>query len=92
MRLVEDDREGVSVGLDVAAEANARIFATYNYRTGKFTSGGAKAGASARIGGLAGLEGELSHNVVTGLSQSDISTIWFGRKFGIKTLWSWKWP
>jgi len=86
------ESEGVSVGLDVAAEANARIFATYNYRTGKFTSGGAKAGASARIGGLAGLEGELSHNVVTGLSQSDISTIWFGRKFGIKTLWSWKWP
>ena len=86
------ESQGVSVGLDVTAEANARIFATYNYRTGKFTSGGAKAGASARIGGLAGLEGELSHNVVTGLSQSDISTIWFGRKFGIKTLWSWKWP
>ncbi len=86
------ESEGVSVAPDIKAEASARIFATYNYRTGKFTSGGAKAGASARIGGMAGLEGELSHNVVTGLSQSDISTIWFGRKFGIKTLWSWKWP
>ena len=86
------ESEGVSVAPDIKAEASARIFATYNYRTGKFTSGGAKAGASARIGGMAGLEGELSHNVVTGLSQSDISTIWFGHKFGIKGLWSWKWP
>ena len=80
------------VGIDSKLEAGARIYGTYNYKTGQFTSGGIKAGAAARIGSVAGLEGEIGHNVVTGLSSSDIGTIFAGKKFGLRVHISWRWP
>ena len=80
------------VGIDSKLEAGARIYGTYNYRTGQFTSGGIKGGAAARIGSIAGVEGEIGHNVVTGLSSSDIGTIFAGKKIGMRAYVSWRWP
>lgn len=80
------------VGIDSKLEAGARIYGTYNYKTGQFTSGGIKGGAAARIGSVAGVEGEIGHNVVTGLSSSDIGTIFAGKKIGMRTYVSWRWP
>ncbi len=80
------------IGLSGGAGANAQIYGTYNYRTGQFTSGGLKAGASARISTAGGVEAEVGHNVVTGLSTTDIGVIWNGKKYGFRGFMSWKWP
>ena len=78
---------GIATGS--GAKADAQIYATYNYGKRQFTSGGVKAGVSARLGSAVGIEAKTGHNVVTGLTTGDIGVIWQGKKFGIRGIQSW---
>ena len=78
-----------SISSDSGASADAKIYATYNYGKRQFTSGGVKAGVSARLGSAVGIEAKTGHNVVTGLTSGDIGVIWGGKKFGIRGIQSW---
>ena len=78
-----------SIASGSGAKADAQIYATYNYGKRQFTSGGVKAGVSARLGSAVGIEAKTGHNVVTGLTSGDIGIIWQGKKFGVRGIQSW---
>ena len=72
-----------SVG-GAGVKANAQVYATYDLWDGKITSGGAKTGAKAVLGGLIGVGITSNINVVQGISTSEAYLILASRKVGVK--------
>ena len=72
------------------AEIKAGVFATYDMRQKKVTSGGLKANAGARIANLVGVGARVSGNVVTGLSRAEAEYIFLGKKFVVGRMDDWK--